>query len=308
MQHCIFGLGWGGMRPRVNSLPFPLGLMTEIFRRSKSWCSQTLWSTNGSSPHWAASQCSRSRWPLTALATSPSQGNLEKWVPAVDGGNVRDRVPWLSAQVLGVCHCLHLSLLLDPTWINPTAAAIGFPVPLCRRAMEVEQNSQPQGAEPGGPTLAFWLLQVGQVITRTWHLSPGATMAHAGHGASPYLGALFFSLERASSPKGLCSGVFGATKVPLWRLEVLLPLSAASMFQFWVIPLPVYFWYLFIYHRGVGPEQAGCAELLRWPGGRCQLSQSPTVLGVFPPRAEGERGQVPESNATAISHQKCAWL
>lgn len=157
-------------------------------------------------------------------------------------------------------------------------------MPLWRKAVEVEQNSQPQGAELGGSTVAFWLLQVGQVITRRWHPSPWDTTAHAGHGASPYLGALFLSVEHAGSPKGLCSGVFGASKVPLWRWEVLLPHSTTSTFQFWVIRLPVYFRYLFIYHWVVSPEQAGSAGLLRWPGGGCcQLCQSPAVLRVFPP-------------------------
>lgn len=145
---------------------------------------------------------------------------------------MRDQVPWLSTQLLGLCHCLHLSLLLDRKGINPTAAAIGFPVPLCRRAGEVQQQSQPRGAELGGPTLAFWLLQGGQVITRRWHPSLGDTTAHAGHGASPYLGALGSTLEPASSAKGPCSGICGASKVPLWRWEVLPPHSTASTFQF----------------------------------------------------------------------------
>lgn len=48
-------------------------------------------------------------------------------------------------------------------------------------------------------------LQVSQEITRKWHPSPGDTTAHAGHGTSPYLGALDFSSELLSSPKGLCS-------------------------------------------------------------------------------------------------------
>lgn len=96
----------------------------------------------------------------------------------------------------------------------------------------MEQNTWRQGAELGGPTLALWLLQVGQVIARRWHPSPGDTTTHAGHGASPYLGALGFSLGHASSPEGLCSGLFGTSKVPLWRWEVLLPRSTASIFQF----------------------------------------------------------------------------
>lgn len=158
--------------------------MIEIIRRSKLWCSQppVCWSANGTLPHWAASQCNNSYCP--ALTTSLSQRNLEKWVPGVDGGNVRDWIHCLSTQLLGLCHCHHISLILDLTRVNPTAAVIRFPVLLCRRAVEVEKHSQSWGPELGGP---FWLLQVGQVVTRRWHPSPGDTMAHAGHGASPYL-------------------------------------------------------------------------------------------------------------------------
>lgn len=53
--------------------------------------------------------------------------------------------------------------------------------------------------------LAFWLLQVSQEITWKWHPSPGDTTAHATHGISPYMGALSFSSEPISSPKGFFS-------------------------------------------------------------------------------------------------------
>lgn len=79
--------------------------------------------------------------------------------------------------------------------------------------MAVEQNSQHEGRELRGPTVALQLMQMGQVITRRWHSSPGDTITHAGHGASPYMGAWVFSLQHASSPKGLCSRVFGATTI-----------------------------------------------------------------------------------------------
>lgn len=67
----------------------------------------------------------------------------------------------------------------------------------------MEQNSHLQGTVLG--TLAFWLLQVSQEITRKWHPSPGDTTAHASSGTSPYLGASGFSSEPISSPKGFCS-------------------------------------------------------------------------------------------------------
>lgn len=44
-----------------------------------------------------------------------------------------------------------------------------------------------------------------QEITRKWHPSPGDTTSYASHGTSPYVGALSFSSEPISSPKGFCS-------------------------------------------------------------------------------------------------------
>lgn len=151
-------------------------------------------------------------------------------------------------------------------------------------------------------------MQVGQVITRRWHSSPGDTITHAGRGASPYMGALVFSLKHASSPKGLCGGVFGATTVrsqdgKSCHLAALPACSSSESFPC----LFIFGIYLFTTELSPRAGWLCWALSMAWwllPA----LSKSHSAGSVSTQSWGGERSGSCESNATAISHQNHVWF
>lgn len=156
--------------------------------------------------------------------------------------------------------------------------------------------------------LAFWLLQVSQEITRKWHPSPGDTTAHATHGISPYVGALSFSSEPISSPKGLCSvGYLGPGRSQIGGeksccLTVLPAYSSLESFP----RLFAFGVYLFTTELSAQSR----LTVLNSFGGLVAAASSVTVLQCWEGFTHSQGGESCscESNTTTSSHQKCAWL
>lgn len=92
-----------------------------------------------------------------------------------------------------------------------------------------------------------------------------------------------FSLGHANFPKGSAVGYLGPERSRSGSgksccLAVLPGCSSSESF-----PCMFIFGIYLSTTEVSAQSRAGCAELLRWPGGRCQLCYSPTVLGVSPP-------------------------
>lgn len=165
---------------------------------------------------------------------------------------------------------------------------------------------------------------MGQVITRRWHPSPRDAPAHAGHGASSYLGALFllvvfffiiififFIYYMLGLWRGSAVGVFGASQVLVCRLEV--GSAATSPCCHHVPVLSHSLACLFLVFIYLPPR---CQPRAGW------LCRTPLVVswllpalsksccgGSVPTLSQGgERLGSCESNATTISHQTCARL
>lgn len=132
-------------------------------------------------------------------------------------------------------------------------------------------------------------------------------MGHSSHGTSPFVGALGFSQSPSTLQRD--SAVWGIWGQEGPSLEVESP-AASQCCQ--CVPVLSHslacLLLVVIYLPPRCPEQADCAELLRWPGGCCQLCQSPAVLGVFHPEGRERQSYSCESSTTTSSHQKRAWL